>query len=243
MAQPFNGNYRVTQSFGIKNAALTGGVHRGVDWACPPLTQVRAISSGKIIGVSTSPTAGLFITQQSGIYIIRYLHLSKSLVKVGDIVSAGQYIALSGNTGLSTGPHLHIDVQNGGIFIDPMQLINNNDVTPSPNTNTNSNNGTYSIRSGDTLYALETAWGIPHGTLQQLNPDVTPTKLRIGQLIKTPHATSSVPAPAARYYTIKKGDTFWDIENNMQLKHGTLQQLNPSVNPRTLQVNQQIRVA
>lgn len=242
MSSPLFGNYRVSQTFGQKNAALTGGTHNGIDYACPVLTPIHAIIAGTIIGVSQSKTAGLFITQRSGAFIIRYLHLAKSNVSVGAQVTAGQVIALSGNSGLSTGPHLHVDAQKDGVFINPAQIINNNPVTPSANSSVNTPGGSYVIRSGDTLYALEAAWGIPHGTLQQLNPTIVPTKMAIGTVITTPFGVASVPSPSQQFYNIKSGDTFWALENKFQLKHGTLQALNPNINPRNLQINQRIRI-
>jgi murein DD-endopeptidase MepM/ murein hydrolase activator NlpD len=54
----------------------------------------------------------------------RYGHLSKVLVKEGDVVSEGDLIALSGSTGRSTGPHLHYEVRRNGTAVDPMRFLN-----------------------------------------------------------------------------------------------------------------------
>ena len=54
----------------------------------------------------------------------RFAHLSKTMVKVGDRVEAGELVALSGNTGRSTGPHLHYEVRRNGVAVDPMRFLN-----------------------------------------------------------------------------------------------------------------------
>lgn len=86
--------------------------HNAVDLGVPTGTSVIACSSGVVTKSSNSGgDAGIFIEikHDNGL-TTRYLHLSKRLVEVGDRVYAGQQIALSGNTGKSTGPHLHFTV-------------------------------------------------------------------------------------------------------------------------------------
>lgn len=99
----------------------------------------------------------------------------------------------------------------------------------------------HTIVDGDTFWGLEERNGWPHGTLQQLNPNINPKELAIGSRIAIPHAATVAPADNATYYTITKDDTFWSLEDAWQLPHGTLQQLNPELNPRTLQIGQRIR--
>ena len=86
--------------------------HNAVDLGIPTGTPIIACSSGVVTKSSNSGgDAGIFIEikHDNGL-TTRYLHLSKRLVEVGDRVYAGQQIALSGNTGKSTGPHLHFTV-------------------------------------------------------------------------------------------------------------------------------------
>ena len=71
-------------------------------------TPVNAPADGRVTRVENHPYAGRFIVIEHGQgYSTRYLHLHRQLVSVGDTVERGDRIALSGNTGRSTGPHLH----------------------------------------------------------------------------------------------------------------------------------------
>lgn len=90
------------------------GNHAGVDIAVPQGTPVFAIGDGFVTRASATPAGdlGIFaaITHPSGI-VSRYLHFSKLLVSAGQTVRKGQQIGLSGNTGNSAGPHLHLDLK------------------------------------------------------------------------------------------------------------------------------------
>lgn len=91
------------------------GLHRGIDWGIPEGTKVGAAYSGTVVAVEKNNFGktgyGNFvrILGDNGRYF-RYGHLSKPMVNIGDKVSAGTLIGLSGNTGNSTGPHLHYQV-------------------------------------------------------------------------------------------------------------------------------------
>lgn len=99
----------------------------------------------------------------------------------------------------------------------------------------------HTIKNGDTFWGLEEINGWPHGTLQTLNPQHDPRLLAVGTEIDTPGESDAVPVTTSTYYTIRGGDTFWDLEDAWQLTHGTLQQLNPELNPRALSIGQRIR--
>lgn len=102
----------------------------------------------------------------------------------------------------------------------------------------------YSIQKNDTFWDLENRWGMPHGTLQSLNAATKPRDLRIGQAIRVRPAATRKPVPVQadnNLYTIQRNDTFWDLEDLWNMPHGTLQQLNPAINPRTLSVGQVIK--
>jgi murein DD-endopeptidase MepM/ murein hydrolase activator NlpD len=104
------------------------GYHTGVDYAVPVGTEVLAVADGKIENASWGASYGTQLVQKvDGGWFI-YAHLSKALVKPGDKVSEGQVIAKSGNTGNSTGPHLHAELRDNirwsaGKDLDPAKLI------------------------------------------------------------------------------------------------------------------------
>jgi murein DD-endopeptidase MepM/ murein hydrolase activator NlpD len=104
------------------------GYHTGVDYAVPVGTDVLAVADGVIDPATWGKSYGIQLVEKlDGGWFI-YAHLSKTLVKPGDKVIAGQVIAKSGNTGNSTGPHLHVELRSkahwsSGTDLDPASLI------------------------------------------------------------------------------------------------------------------------
>lgn len=89
--------------------------HNGTDYAVSIGTPVLAPGDGEVLVAQYSPSAGYYITlKHNGEYKTRFMHLSKLLVKVGDHVTKDQLIAKSGNSGRSTGPHLHYELYING---------------------------------------------------------------------------------------------------------------------------------
>ena len=99
----------------------------------------------------------------------------------------------------------------------------------------------HTIQKGDTFWGLEEKMNIPHGSLQIANPSLDARKLQIGTEIILPCAAPAPQSPPQEFYDIRAGDTFWDLEDAWQLEHGTLQRLNPELDPRKLQVGGRIR--
>jgi murein DD-endopeptidase MepM/ murein hydrolase activator NlpD len=98
--------------------------HRGIDFALPSGTPVPAANAGRVIGAEKFVLTGNVVLIDHGQGIISaYMHLSEIKVKVGDTVTAGQIIGLSGSTGRSTGPHLHWSVYAQGAAINPLIVL------------------------------------------------------------------------------------------------------------------------
>jgi len=98
--------------------------HPGIDLAVPEGSDVRASGGGIVERTGTDSSYGLFVLlQHPAGYETMYGHLSRVLVSRGDSVKAGQVIALTGNTGRSTAPHLHFEVRRYGRSVDPSSLV------------------------------------------------------------------------------------------------------------------------
>ncbi|WP_043514051.1 peptidoglycan DD-metalloendopeptidase family protein [Halomonas sp. BC04] len=123
---PFEGSYRMSSGFNPRRThPVTGRVspHRGTDWAMPVGTPIQAPADGRVEKVGNHPVAGRYlVVRHDNGYRTRYLHLSRPLVSRGDRVSMGERIALSGNTGRSTGPHLHYEVIVNNNAVDAMKV-------------------------------------------------------------------------------------------------------------------------
>lgn len=123
---PLNVSGTITSTFGYRNAPTAGAssYHKGIDIAVPSGTTVVAAASGTVTTASYQSAAGNFvmISHGNGVYTV-YMHLSSIDVSVGQSVSQGQAIAQSGNTGVSTGPHLHFGVNVNGTYQNPLSYV------------------------------------------------------------------------------------------------------------------------
>lgn len=116
----------VTSEFGPRRAPKAGAStnHGGMDIAVPIGTPVSAPAAGEVIFAGRRGNGGnTVIVQHANGVTTGYAHLDQIDVKVGDTVAQGQQIAKSGNTGNSTGPHLHFSARRNGRAINPRELI------------------------------------------------------------------------------------------------------------------------
>jgi len=121
---PMSGQYRISSGFNpARRHPISGQVrpHNGVDFAMPTGTPILSTGDGVVTRVMNHPYAGKYVEIQHGSqYLTRYLHLHRILVKRGQTVKRGDRIALSGNTGYSTGPHLHFELHVRGRPVNPI---------------------------------------------------------------------------------------------------------------------------
>lgn len=117
----------VSSSFGERVHPITGELkmHQGLDLAAEEGSAVSAAKGGKVILAGQAEGYGnLVIVEHSDGQQTYYGHLQNILVTQGQAVSAGQQLATVGNTGLSTGPHLHFEIRTAdGKAVDPLPLV------------------------------------------------------------------------------------------------------------------------
>ena len=121
-------NVKITTPYKKKGKMWSKGYHTGVDYAVKSGTEIVAVADGKIESANWGKSYGIQAVQKvEGGWVI-YAHLSKLDVKSNDKVVKGQKIGLSGNTGNSSGPHLHFEMRDNirwsaGKDIDPKGIL------------------------------------------------------------------------------------------------------------------------
>lgn len=204
---------RVTSKYGPRRRRM----HRGIDLKVQKGDTIRAAFDGKV-RIRNYERRGygyyLVIRHPNGLETI-YGHLSKQLVHVNDIVHAGDPIGLGGNTGRSTGSHLHFETRFLGQAINPAEIIDFENGVPVHDTFVFRNvkiNGRKSniytssgdqlvyhrVKSGDTLGKIARIYGTSVSELCRLNGIKPTTVLRIGQ---------SIRCNAGASYVVKKKRT------------------------------------
>ena len=121
-------NYKtIVSGYGLRKDPFTGLLkfHRGIDYKIPSGTPVRASEDGKIIFAGTNENGygkHIIISHPENFYTL-YGHLSDILVENNQSVTKGNLIAYSGNTGKSTGSHLHFEIRNNKESLDPSKYL------------------------------------------------------------------------------------------------------------------------
>lgn len=116
----------VGSGFGYRSDPFSGrpALHTGLDFPADIGTPIQAAAGGVVLNTEPHPQYGQLVEIDHGSALVtRYAHVSKALVKPGEIVKRGQVIAQVGNTGRSTGPHLHFEVLLQGIPQDPQRFL------------------------------------------------------------------------------------------------------------------------
>ena len=142
----------IASYFGNREAPTAGAStnHGGIDISVGEGTEVYACLDGKVTVAQYSDSAGNYVEIDHGNgYVSKYMHNSQLKVSAGDQVTAGQCIALSGNTGISTGAHLHFQIEKDGEKVDPLSFNYDNGMGASSSGSTENSNTSTSVTSLD----------------------------------------------------------------------------------------------
>lgn len=123
LSWPLPATTRVSSPFGYRNHPTLGGVrlHTGVDLSVPTGTEVHATGGGIVVRAGTDSVNGRYLVIDHGFGVTTaYLHNSEVLVSEGQVLAAGDLVSMSGNTGRSTGPHVHYQLELERRPVDPM---------------------------------------------------------------------------------------------------------------------------
>lgn len=121
-------NLHISMTFGPNVHPISGQwyIHKGVDFSTFRTGDiVMATANGQVVSCGYDPIFGnsVVIRHKHGIYT-RFAHLARFIIKKGDYVTQGQTIGYVGNTGVTTGAHLHYEVHIGSDVVDPMKYVN-----------------------------------------------------------------------------------------------------------------------
>ena len=124
---PETASKRITSPMGGRNTGIKGAStnHKGVDiGGVGYSTNVLATKAGIVITSERSSSYGNYVVISHGSgNTTLYAHMSSRSVKEGDVVSQGQVIGVTGSTGISSGPHLHYEITEGGVRVDPLNYL------------------------------------------------------------------------------------------------------------------------
>ena len=123
---PATENVRLSSGFGVRRDPLTGrpSRHEGLDFAGPPGTPIYATGPGTVVHAGWRGAFGRMVEIEHAFGLVtRYAHMSSVAVEAGDVVAYGDPIGAIGNSGRSTGPHLHYEVHVLGTPRDPMSFL------------------------------------------------------------------------------------------------------------------------
>lgn len=158
MIKPFIGTYKITQKFGKtafseKHPELYrkfGKIHPGIDFALPRGTKVIASFAGVVNYAGFSGRYGYSVKIQKDNIIAVYAHLDKEIVKKGQKIKQGEVIGYSGNSGWTTGPHLHFELRD----LSRGDRLRDQVFEPKFGSTLSKGSKTYVVKKGDSLWKI-----------------------------------------------------------------------------------------
>lgn len=214
---------RVTSKFGIRH----GRRHQGIDIGLPVGSPLYAVFDGQVRVATTMSGYGkvMILRHNNGLETV-YGHMSSFSLQPGDIVHAGDEIGKSGNTGRSTGPHLHFETRYKGLAFDPLRIIN--------------------FDNGDLKQRIMVLKRRYFSASSRYDQDFDEEFLLQEDDEKALAAKKKADEEAARkamqYHKVKSGENLGMIARKYHTTVGAIQRLNGIKNPNTLKAGRTIRV-
>jgi len=212
---PIDGNIRVTSRFGRRRRRP----HRGIDLDLVTGDKVRSVLSGKVrfVGYSRGHGKTVVVRHANEIETV-YAHLSEYSVNTNDIIEEGQVIGLGGNTGRSTGSHLHLEVRYKGVCIHPEYVFNFD--------------GSNSIRGAELW--VSKGWKSPRSHSAYRKSEVTP--------LLTEAAAIAAEKAEPRFHRVRSGETLSHIAQRYHLRLSEIYNLNRISKNSILSIGQIVKV-
>ncbi|WP_223831543.1 M23 family metallopeptidase [Bacillus swezeyi] len=221
--EPIKGE--ITDQFGTR-----GGRHRGLDIAAPEGESVMAAADGTVSKSYRSDSYGevIFIKHDNG-YETVYAHLSKRLKKENDRVKKGEEIGVIGNTGISTGTHLHFEMHDGSWTKNKRNAINPLTVFSEQAFQQNTvhvhkgdaeASWAVTVQKGDTLWKISKENGVSVNKIMEIN-GLADSQLYVGQTLRL-HDRQAKRST----YIVQKGDTLYQIAEKMGVTVQRIQEWN-----------------
>lgn len=123
MIHPLEKSWRITSDFRGHKNRTPPSTAPGIDYAAPRGTPIRAPVHGVVTGVKKRKLGGISMWLTGGSYKFYFAHLQCVRALGGENVHEGQILGYTGNTGRSTGPHLHFSVRKQGEWVDPAKIL------------------------------------------------------------------------------------------------------------------------
>ncbi|MDQ0232923.1 peptidoglycan DD-metalloendopeptidase family protein [Metabacillus malikii] len=248
--QPVQG--KITDTFGTRN-----GHHKGIDIAAPEGTNILSVSDGVVTKSYYSDSYGhvVFVKHPEG-YETVYAHLSKRLVNEGESIKKGQTLGIIGNTGISTGTHLHFELHKGEWTVDKNHALDpffvfqltDSSVSASRQQETtskkevklisaknesdkknHSNHNVIKVKKGDTLWRYSKKYNVSVRQIKEWN-HIKSDYIYPGQEI-------SIHSNMEYKYVVKSGDTLHSIANQYKTNPNQIMEKNDLKN-ETIYPNQ-----
>ena len=192
VSKPFQNDFVMTKPFGVffwMNGRKIK--HQGTDWALPKGTPVLSCFAGRVIRVEKYRLEGygrsVYLRSANGKFEALFAHLESTFVEVGEEVEKGAMLAHSGNTGFSTGPHLHFGLKLYSEYVDPEKYVG---TVPDQLIKSDE----YIVQKGDTLFEIASKFFVGGNLwplLYKQNKEIIgsdPNLIKPGQVLKIPKA-------------------------------------------------------